>query len=82
MNVTLTNKEATAVLLLLKSMTYDEMRGEDAMSFQATLCNLGERIEMQFPDSCAEQYAMWQQLKCPSWECRTEREPIVATETL
>lgn len=72
--VTLTESEATAVLMLLKSVTYDGIEGEEGLKFQATLFNLGERIEESYRGSCDEQYAMWERLGCPGWENKATRE--------
>ena len=66
-SVTLTKAEATAVLLLLKSITYEGLTSEEAMKFQATLMNLGERIDETYPDSCDEQYDLWERLGGPGW---------------
>lgn len=66
-DVTLTKTEATAVLLLLKSITYEGIVGEAGLHFQATLMNLGERIDITYPESEDEQYELWERLGKPGW---------------
>ena len=68
MSVTLTDHEAACVLLLLKSITYERISGEDGLKFQATLFNLGERIEIEHEESEVTQYALWESLGTPAWE--------------
>lgn len=75
MNVTLTDHEAVCVLMLLKSITY-EISGEDGLQFQATLFNLGERIETEHEDSETTQYALWESLGKPIW--KNVRQPRTA----
>ena len=65
--ITLTQSEAAAVLLLLKSINYEGMNSQDCISFQATLANLGERIEGNDDDLDAAQYELWEKLGCPGW---------------
>jgi hypothetical protein len=63
--ITLTKAEAAAVLLLLKSITYDGLNSDDGRKFQATLMNLGERLDDE--ETCEAQYEMWQRIGYPAW---------------
>lgn len=67
----ITKSEAVALLLLLKSTTYEgnKLATEDGQRFQATLMNLGERMELHFgEDADKEQYDLWERIGSPAWQ--------------
>jgi hypothetical protein len=68
-NHVLTDKQALAIALLLSSISYNHLKGDEWDELHNTLTDLNDQIGLS-----DEQYELWLRIGSPSWEQTREIE--------